>query len=505
MSNNAFAALLLGILASGCAPAPAPRDAGLAPRPAHEEANVNKPGPREGALVTYRGATKLGRVTFHDDGTKLSSDIAFAGQSYETVITRSPRHVRFETSGKGDERDVPPDTAVLENGDWQAYAIAAEWFDGVNDPKPIHVFLPVSGATVDGTIAVRPRKEGGKSVDVAIKQTLVHVDIDADGLVREASVPSQGLEVRREGDPAPGHEVRPPPASVDESAFDVTSNGVALSGTLWLPKNAKDKPPVLVIVAGSGPTDRDGNSVLGVKADGYRMLAEALADKGIATVRYDKRGVGKSGTNFDPAKVVLEDFVNDAGTYLERTRRDPRFSSVGVLGHSEGGVIAILLAERVPFDALVLVSTSGRTFQALLHEQFGKKLDAKQLAAADKALAAIKLGMSGEPMPAELAPLFPPQVRAFLRSELDIDPLAHLKKSKIKTAIIQGEHDAQITVVDAKLLAAARPDAKLTLVPRMSHVLKDEPSAVLPQMSYVDPALPLAPGLADAVAAVFGR
>ncbi len=455
--------------------------------------------------MTYRAGTKLGRVAFHDDGEKLSSDISFAGQAFETVITRSPRHVRFEAAGKGDERDVPADTVVLENGDWQAYAIAAEWFDGTPEPKPVHVLLPLSGASVDGTIAVRPRKEGGKALDLAIKETLVHVEIDADGLVREASVPSQGLEVRREEDPAPGRVVRPPPAAIDEAAFDVTSNGVALSGSLWLPKNVKDKPPVLVIVAGSGPTDRDGNNLLGVKADGYRMLAEALAEKGIATVRYDKRGVGKSGTNFDPGKVVLDDFVNDAGSFVEKMKMDTRFSSVGVVGHSEGGLIAILLAERTPFDAMVLVSTAGRTFQVLLHEQFGKKMDPKTLAAADKAMTSIRLGMSGDPMPPELAPLFPPQVRAFLRSELDLDPLLHLKKSKVKTAIVQGERDIQVTVADAKLLAAARPDAKLTLVPKMSHVLKDEPSESSPQRSYVDPSIALAPGLVDAVAAAVGR
>jgi pimeloyl-ACP methyl ester carboxylesterase len=475
-----------------------------APQPT-PEAVVTKPAPREGALVTYLDGAKIGRVTFHDDGEKIASDIAFAGKAFETVITRSPRHVRLETTGKGDEKDVPADTAVLENGDWQAYAIAAEWFESATEARAIHVLLPLSGANVDGTIRVRQKKEGGKLVDLAIKDTLVHVEIDADGIVRLASVPSQRIEVRREGDPAPGREVRVAPSSVDESAFDVTSNNVALSGTLWMPKGEKAKPPVALIVAGSGPTDREGNSVLGLRSDCYRMLAEALATRGIASVRFDKRGVGTSGKNFDPAKLVLEDFVADAGAFLEKLKKDGRFSSVAVVGHSEGGMIGILLAERTTFDALALVATPGRPLAAVLHDQLSKNLDPKLVAVADKTLVSIRLGMIGEPPPPELAKVFPPTVRAFLRSELDVDPSLHFKKTKVKAAIVQGEHDLQITVPDAQLLAESRPDAKLTLVATMNHALKDEPSAKQPQLSYVDPSMPLAPGLVDAVAAAIGH
>jgi pimeloyl-ACP methyl ester carboxylesterase len=451
--------------------------------------------------VTYRGDVAIGRESYRDDGDTLVSDIHFGGRSGTITISRTQRHVRVEAAGKALESDIPEGTLALENGQWAAYAIAAQWFSDAATPTPVKVLLPAQGMTLDATITVTPTATGGKKVAVALKGIGVVVELDAAGTVIHASVAAQGLEVRRADEAPPVVEARPAPAAVTSEPVEVTSGAVTLRGELWIPKGATGKVPVVLVIAGSGPTDRDGNSALGLRSDAYRMLAEGLATRGIASLRYDKRGVGRSTLDFDPSKVVIDDFVADAGVMAAKLRGDPRFSTLTVAGHSEGGPIALLLAQKAPPDALVLLASPGRPLQALLREQLSTKLDAAGMADLDRILKAIMAGTSPDPVPDALAALFNPTVRAMIRSLLDVDPTALLQKLKVRTAIIQGEHDAQVKVADARALARVRPDAKLTLLPTMNHVFKEEASASLPQASYGDPSKPLAPGLLEAVVA----
>ena len=258
---------------------------------------------------------------------------------------------------------------------------------------------------------------------------------------------------------------------------------------------------MVLFLAGSGPTNRDANSSLGLRTDAYRLVAAALAARGIASLRYDKRGVGKSGTEFDPATTVIDDFAADAQAIVSRLRADARFSTLAVLGHSEGGILALMIAERAAPDVLLLVATPGRPLGIVLREQLAQRLDPRAMVDVDRLLDAVRRGAPPDPIPAPLAPLFAPTVRAFLRSALDLDPIPLVRAAKARIAIVQGAFDAQITPVDARLLADARPDATLTILPTMNHVLKAEPSAAMPQASYADPSRPLAPGLADILAA----
>jgi pimeloyl-ACP methyl ester carboxylesterase len=200
--------------------------------------------------------------------------------------------------------------------------------------------------------------------------------------------------------------------------------------------------------------------------------------------------------------MVIGDFVADAGAMATKLRSDARFSSLTLAGHSEGGPIALLLAQKAPPDALVLLASPGRPLEMVLREQLGKRLDAAGMADLDRILKAIRVGTSPDPIPDALVQLFQSSLRTMIRSLLDVDGAALLAKVRVKTAIIQGEHDAQITVGDARALAKAMPAAKLTLLPNMNHVFKDEASDRLPQASYTDPTRPLAAGLVEAVVAV---
>lgn len=502
--------LVAAALALSCASQP-PRAPGPVRPPPVAHANQMQgqaPKPvtrvRDGVLVTYKGSTRIGDDSFHDDGQTLTSTVKLGPAAMTVAITRSPRHVRVTAGGTPKDTEVPEDTVVLENGDWQAYAIAAEWFEAAHDPTPVHVLLPSQGITLDGKIKVVVAG-GGRRVTVELRGLAVEVELDAEGLVRRAAVPKQALVAQRAEDPPPAGTARAAPAGVVEEAFEVTSHGVALEGTLWSPRDARGQPPLVVLIAGSGPTDRDGNSVLGLHSDAYRMLAEALAARGVAALRYDKRGVGSSGTTFDPATLTFGDFVDDARAVVGKARATGRFASIAVLGHSEGGVIAIALAQDTPVDALILVAAPGRPIATILKAQLAPQLGATALRELDRILDAIRAGTPPDPVPEELRLLFHPNVRRFLQTEMALDPVGLLKKLKLKTAIIQGGHDVQVSTLDAQLLAKARPDAKLTLIASMSHVLKDEPSASPPQASYADPKLPLAPGLVEAVAAAVGR
>jgi pimeloyl-ACP methyl ester carboxylesterase len=454
----------------------------------------------EGVIVTYRSGIEIGREQFNDDGERLVSHLTLGGREATVTIARSPRHVTVEAGGQKVETDVDDRTIVLENGAWQPYALAAAWFPDADPPVPVTVLVPGQGARASGTLSVTPGPAGGRTVKVGIKGLEVTADVDASGVVTRAQVPLQGIEARPEGQAAPVVADRAAPSGVTAEAFE-TGGPVPLRGELWRPASATGKVPVVVFIAGSGPTDRDGNSLLGLETDAYRKLAEALAGRGVASLRYDKRGVGKSGVSFDPAQLTLADFVSDAGVVLAQARADARLGPVVVLGHSEGGLVALSLAQRAPVDGLVLVATAGRPLAAVLREQLARQLDAQGLAELDRVLAALRSGAPVGPVLPPLDKLFSPATRGFLRSEMDVDPAPIFHALRVPAAVVQGENDAQVSAADAHLLAGARPDAKLTMLPKMNHVFRDEASIRLPQASYTDPTLPLSPGLVDAVLA----
>lgn len=451
--------------------------------------------------MAYQHGVEIGRTRYEDDGHTLRSDINLAGTQFSVAVQREPRRAHVEHGGQGVDRDVTPDTIVLENGDWQAYAIAAEWFASSTEARDITVLLPGQNARVPGRLTVAPSADhaGGRSVHVQIATTEVHAEIDSNGAVVRVEIPSQGIEVLPEGVEAQRPAARVAPAGVTEEPVEVERGGVALRGVLWRPSNASGPTPVVLFIAGSGPTDRDCNQQPSLRTDTYRWMAEALAQRGIASLRYDKRGVGASGRNFAMADTTIEDFVADATALIEHLRADPRTASITVAGHSEGGLIAIMAAGRTHVDALALLATAGRPFGALIREQLARQLDAHGVAEVDGAFADIRAGNPIGGVSAPLRVLFNPTVARFLQSVLDIDPAQLLHALHLPTVIVQGETDAQVTVADARLLAAARPDARLVVLPRTNHLFKEEAAATLPQASYTNPDLPVVPAAIEAL------
>ena len=294
-----------------------------------------------------------------------------------------------------------------------------------------------------------------------------------------------------------------PPAAAIESPYTIRSAGLELQGTLTIPRGVTQPVPVVVIIAGSGPTDRNGNSVLGIRPNSYAQLAWRLAERGIGSLRYDKRGLPGTQGTFDIRQMTLADFAADAGAAADSLSRDRRFSRVGFLGHSEGASLALIAAgQGAPVFGVIHVSGLGRRTGEVVREQLSRQFDSVTLVRYDTAMTHYLLGEQPADVPPQLAMLFVPVNRTFMISMMAFDPPAALRAVRQPVLIVQGETDLQARVVDAERLHAARPDAELVVIPRANHVLKQvTDTTIIGQLpSYQNPAIPIMPEVVTAIA-----
>ena len=256
-----------------------------------------------------------------------------------------------------------------------------------------------------------------------------------------------------------------------ESNFVLHVPGCDIFGTLTLPDGTK-KVPVVLIIAGSGPTDRDGNSHLGVSADVYKIIADSLKQSGIACLRYDKRGVGESrDTSKSEMGLRFEDYVNDAELIIKKLRSDERFSKIIIAGHSEGSLIGMVAANHIAVDGYVSLAGAGERADKVLKSQFAQG-DAETAVAAGRMLDSLVAGrMVTNTIPA-LESIFRKDIQPYLISWLKYDPQKEIARLKCPVAIVQGTMDVQVPYVDAEMLKKAKPSAHMVAVKGMNHVLK---------------------------------
>lgn len=285
--------------------------------------------------------------------------------------------------------------------------------------------------------------------------------------------------------------------------------GGTLYGTLWLPERAAGMSlpapqpapvPVVLLHAGSGPTDRDGNNhLLPGPNDSLRLLAQALAGQGIATLRYDKRGIAASANPlWREVDLRFEDYIDDVVAWSALLRADQRFSKVILAGHSEGAQIVAEACTRAHADGCVLIAGAGHPADELLRRQLQQQLPPALLGENERILMALKQGQLVADVPPPLQPLYHAAVQPYLISWLRHDPRQALAALTMPVLILQGTSDLQVPLAEAQALAAAAPRARLQVIEGMNHLLKMVGTdAELQRLSYASPALPVSSQLVD--------
>jgi alpha-beta hydrolase superfamily lysophospholipase len=260
-----------------------------------------------------------------------------------------------------------------------------------------------------------------------------------------------------------------------------------------------ERPPVALLIAGSGSTDHDGNGPQ-IKPATLKKLSDQLTARKIATLRYDKRGAGGWKPEFGrPEDFRFKDYVDDAAALASYLRSSGKFSRVVLVGHSEGGLVAILTARRVPVDRLVLLVTAARRQGDLIKAQLEKTLAPEKFKPIAQAIDAMMSGQIVDPPPQGL--MIAPSMQPGIASAFKEDPVDPLKLLDLPTLIVGGGRDRQVARLDFVALSAASPVAKTLWLPDMNHVLVDVDDEADDLAAYNQPERALDPALIDAVAA----
>ncbi|HET8762579.1 MAG TPA: alpha/beta hydrolase [Gemmatimonadales bacterium] len=288
----------------------------------------------------------------------------------------------------------------------------------------------------------------------------------------------------------------PPPAA---EAVTLPGPQGPLAGTLLIP-SSKDSMPVVLLIAGSGPTDRDGNGP-GFTPASLRQLAESLASHGIATLRFDKRGIGGSAAAMMPeSDLRFEMLANDVAGWIRQLGGDKRFSRVIVAGHSEGALLGLLALRTSPAAAYISLEGPARPADEVIHDQLARQLPPELMAESDTIMARLKRGITTDSTPAVLAALFRPSVQPYLISWFKYSAATELAQLKVPCLVVQGTHDLQVDTTEADLLQQANPRCTMARIEGMNHVLKMTPADMASQMpSYRGPDAPLSEELVSAV------
>lgn len=272
-----------------------------------------------------------------------------------------------------------------------------------------------------------------------------------------------------------------------------------LFGTLAVPREGKANT-LCIIVPGSGPTDRNGNSGVFVYANSYKMLSDSLVMNGYAVLRYDKRGVGESVYAFtNETELTFPLYCEDLGQVIRGQRKDGNFSKIVLIGHSEGSTVSLMTALKDTVDGFISLCGPGRSADSLLLTQ----LRTQPLKVREEAEMIIRTINNGESMPKvseSLQSLFRPSVQPYLRSWFAVKPYAEIAELSCPVLIVQGNTDIQVAVSEGERLKAARPSAELITIDQMNHVLKTAPEDGPRNIrTYGDPYMPLNKGLMPAL------
>jgi len=255
-----------------------------------------------------------------------------------------------------------------------------------------------------------------------------------------------------------------------ESNVTLKINIDQLYGTLIMPDDVSKKCPVVLIIAGSGPTDRNGNNPM-MKNNSLKMLAEALASHGIASLRYDKRGIGESKpAAVTESSLVFENYTEDAKSWINFLKLDKRFSQLIIIGHSEGSLIGMVAGAKA--DKFISIAGAGDAADKVLKAQIKSKGNTTLEDLTFPIIDSLKSGNAVKKVDPMLNALFRPGIQPYLISWFRYNPQTEIKKLTVPILIVQGNKDLQVTVKDAETLAASNKNTELLVVDKMNHIMK---------------------------------
>ena len=238
-----------------------------------------------------------------------------------------------------------------------------------------------------------------------------------------------------------------------------------VDGTLLVPESVED-PPLVIIIAGSGPSDRDGNQSF-MKNNMLKKLAERLSENGLATFRYDKRVVKQLKTRTFDKNILFDDFVTDAKSAV--TYFKPSYSTIIIAGHSQGSLVG-LLASETGVDRFISLAGAGKPIDEIILEQISKTApffaeDTKRV------LDILKSGKTTTDFPPALTSIFNLEIQPFMSNWMQYNPYELIENLDIPVLIINGTKDLQVSTAEAQLLKTHKTDADLVIIENMNHLL----------------------------------
>jgi alpha/beta superfamily hydrolase len=269
-----------------------------------------------------------------------------------------------------------------------------------------------------------------------------------------------------------------------------------VDGTLLVPESV-EHPPLVIIIAGSGPTDRNGNQSF-MKNDMLKKLAEGLSKAGIATFRYDKRIVKQLRTRNLDKNIRFDDFVIDAKSVVNHFKNT--YTSIVIAGHSQGSLVG-LLALEAGANGFISLAGAANSIDQIILEQISKTAP-YFTADTKRVLDVLKSGQTTTDFPPALSSMFNLDLQPFMSNWMQYSPKELIKKLEIPVLILNGTKDLQVTTSEAQLLKEAKEDAQLVIIENMNHLLFEiNGDDLVNSKSYNDNTYPVMPEVLEIIGA----
>lgn len=285
-----------------------------------------------------------------------------------------------------------------------------------------------------------------------------------------------------------------------EADLSFTEGVSSLYGVLTIPQTKDSLNVVTIIVAGSGPTDKDGNQYGVMFPNTYKFLAHSLAQKGISTFRFDKRGAGASAfTGVQESKLTFDTYIDDLCGWINYLRKYRQFKKIILIGHSEGALISFVAGKKTNVDGYIALASPGTTIDKILETQIKERLPGMSEKAAF-ILDQLRNKQLVDTIPQQLASIFRKSVQPYFISMMAYDPTEEISSINSPVLIIQGDNDLQVKVAEAEKLVKAKSTAKLVIIPGMNHVLKICGTQVAENIqSYHSPSKPISGNVSEEI------